>query len=231
MASKDYWIDLEELSQLGRELAEENFDSDLQDVDIRAFERLQPDEQVSVDNKDRPTEDEIDIKRIGSKLAEIKQRAEESGILSSRESKKEDDLNSVNVNSSQLSDLILGDSLVQRLKSYVQWAYSQETLTGIFISDVAGNELIESGADPIIVRAGIDLAQPFLSLDKFENNTLSDAVHSKTQVRDWEGSDLVVFVANSAYGKHVLGILTKSKLSPSEISQYREGFCLVMDVT
>ena len=87
-------------------------------------------------------------------------------------------------------------TLVERLKSYVQWAYSQETLTGIFISDVAGNELIESGADPIIVRAGIDLAQPFLSLDKFENNTLSDAVHSKTQVRDWEGSDLVVFVAN-----------------------------------
>ena len=136
-----------------------------------------------------------------------------------------------NGNPSQLSDLILGDSLVQRLKSYVQWAYSQETLTGIFISDVAGNELIESGADPIIVRAGIDLAQPFLRFNKSEPNTLSDAVHSKTQVRDWEGSDLVVFVANSAYGKHVLGILTKSKLSPSEISQYREGFCLVMDVT
>ena len=127
--------------------------------------------------------------------------------------------------------MILGDSLVQRLKSYVQWAYSQETLTGIFISDVAGNELIESGADPIIVRAGIELAEPFLRLDKSEPNTLSDAVHSKTQVRDWEGSDLVVFVANSAYGKHVLGILTKSKLSSSEISQYREGFCLVMDVT
>lgn len=229
MASKDYWIDLEELSQLGRELAEENLDPDLQGVDIRAFERLQPDEQVSVDNKDRPTENEIDIKKIGSKLAEIKRRAEESGILSSGEPKEKDDLDSGNP--SQLSDLILGDSLVQRLKSYVQWAYSQETLTGIFISDVAGNELIESGADPIIVRAGIDLAQPFLPLDKSEPNTLSDAVHSKTQVRDWEGSDLVVFVANSAYGKHVLGILTKSKLSPSEISQYREGFCLVMDVT
>ena len=228
MASKDYWIDLEELSQLGRELAEENFDSDMQDVDIRAFERLQLDEQEGVDNKDRPTEDEIDVKKIGSKLAEIKRRAEESGILSSGEPKEKDDLDSGNP--SQLSDLILGDSLVQRLKSYVQWAYSQETLTGIFISDVAGNELIESGADPIIVRAGIDLAQPFLPLDKSEPNTLSDAVHSKTQVRDWEGSDLVVFVANSAYGKHVLGILTKSKLSPSEISQYREGFCLVMDV-
>ena len=229
MASKDYWIDLEELSQLGRELAEENLDPDLQGVDIRAFERLQPDEQVSVDNIDRPTENEIDIKKIGSKLAEIKRRAEVSGILSSREPKGKDDLDSVNPG--QLSDLILGDSLVQRLKSYVQWAYSQETLTGIFISDVAGNELIESGADPIIVRAGINLAQPFLPLDKSEPNTLSDAVHSKTQVRDWEGSDLVVFVANSAYGKHVLGILTKSKLSPSEISQYREGFCLVMDVT
>jgi hypothetical protein len=229
MASKDYWIDLEELSQLGRELAEENFDSDLQSVDIRAFERLQPDEQSSIDNKDKPTEEEIDIRRIGSKLAEIKRRAEESGILSSREPKKEDDLDSAN--SSQLSDLILGNSLVQRLKSFVQWAYSQEPLTGIFISDVAGSELIESGADPIIVRAGIDLAQPYLRLDKSDHNTLSDAVHSKTQVRDWEGSDLVVFVANSAYGKHVLGILTKSKLSPSEISQYREGFCLVMDVT
>jgi len=68
MASKDYWIDLEELSQLGRELAEENFDPDLQGVDIRSFERLQPDEKVSIDNKDRPTEDEIDIKKIGPKI-------------------------------------------------------------------------------------------------------------------------------------------------------------------
>ena len=47
MASKDYWIDLEELSQLGRELAEENFDPDLQAVDIRSFERLQSDEKVN----------------------------------------------------------------------------------------------------------------------------------------------------------------------------------------
>ena len=37
-------------------------------------------------------EREIDVKKIGSKLAEIKRRAEESGILSSREPKEKDDL-------------------------------------------------------------------------------------------------------------------------------------------
>jgi len=226
MASKDYWIDLEELSELGRELAEQNFDSDLSDVDICNLEQVQSETILNIDDKFKPIDDEVDIKKIGSKLAEIKRRAEESGILSSKEQKKEGNLEGGDL--CQLSDLISGESLVQRLKSFVQWAYSQEVLTGIFISDLSGNELIESGADPIIVRSGIELAEPYIRLDNSITNEVSHAIHSKTQVRDWEGSDLVVFVADSAYGKHVLGILTKSQLSSSELLQYREGFCLVM---
>ena len=226
MASKDYWIDLEELSELGRELAEQNFDSDLSDVDICNLEQVQSETILNIDDKFKPIDDEVDIKKIGSKLAEIKRRAEESGILSSKEQKKEGNLEGGDL--CQLSDLVSGESLVQRLKSFVQWAYSQELLTGIFISDLSGNELIESGADPIIVRFGIELAEPYIRLDNSITNEVSHAIHSKTQVRDWEGSDLVVFVADSAYGKHVLGILTKSQLSSSELLQYREGFCLVM---
>jgi len=226
MASKDYWIDLEELSELGRELAEQNFDSDLSDVDICNLEQVQSETILNIDDKFKPIDDEVDIKKIGSKLAEIKRRAEESGILSSKEQKKEGNLDVSDL--CQLSDLVSGESLVQRLKSFVQWAYSQELLTGIFISDLSGNELIESGADPIIVRSGIELAEPYIRLDNSITNAVSHAIHSKTQVRDWEGSDLVVFVADSAYGKHVLGILTKSQLSSSELLQYREGFCLVM---
>jgi len=226
MASKDYWIDLEELSELGRELAEQNFDSDLSDVDICNLEQVQSETILNIDDKFKPIDDEVDIKKIGSKLAEIKRRAEESGILSSKEQKKEGNLDGSDL--CQLSDLVSGESLVQRLKSFVQWAYSQELLTGIFISDLSGNELIESGADPIIVRSGIELAEPYIRLDNSITNAVSHAIHSKTQVRDWEGSDLVVFVADSAYGKHVLGILTKSQLSSSELLQYREGFCLVM---
>ena len=226
MASKDYWIDLEELSELGRELAEQNFDSDLSDVDICNLEQVQSEKILNIDDKFKPIDDEVDIKKIGSKLAEIKRRAEESGILSSKEQKKEGNLEGGDL--CQLSDLVSGESLVQRLKSFVQWAYSQELLTGIFISDLSGNELIESGADPIIVRSGIELAEPYIRLDNSITNAVSHAIHSKTQVRDWEGSDLVVFVADSAYGKHVLGILTKSQLSSSELLQYREGFCLVM---
>ena len=226
MASKDYWIDLEELSELGRELAEQNFDLALSDVDICNLEQVQSETILNIDDKFKPIDDEVDIKKIGSKLAEIKRRAEESGILSSKEQKKEGNLEGGDL--CQLSDLVSGESLVQRLKSFVQWAYAQELLTGIFISDLSGNELIESGADPIIVRSGIELAEPYIRLDNSITNEVSHAIHSKTQVRDWEGSDLVVFVADSAYGKHVLGILTKSQLSSSELLQYREGFCLVM---
>ena len=62
-----------------------------------------------------------------------------------------------------LSQLISGESLVLRLNAFVRWAHSQESLTGIFISDRSGNELIESGADPVIVNSGIELAKPFFN--------------------------------------------------------------------
>ena len=38
MASKDYWIDPEELSQLGQELAKENTDFENGDLDIKDLE-------------------------------------------------------------------------------------------------------------------------------------------------------------------------------------------------
>ena len=43
MASKDYWIDPEELSQLGQELAKENTDFENGDLDIKDLERRKRD--------------------------------------------------------------------------------------------------------------------------------------------------------------------------------------------
>ena len=58
---------------------------------------------------------------------------------------------------------LLEFDFILRLNAFVRWAHSQESLTGIFISDRSGNELIESGADPVIVNSGIELAKPFFN--------------------------------------------------------------------
>ena len=55
-------------------------------------------------------------------------------------------------------------------------------------------------------------------------------IGSKNQARDWEGSDMTLFVTNSMYGLHILGVLSQYPLNEDELSNYREGFSLVMDI-
>ena len=228
MASKDYWIDPEELSQLGQELAKENTDFENGDLDIKDLESYSLSQQFTNNENSISDESDIDILKIGSQLAEIKRRAQKSGIISTRAANNK--LGERSNFKPLLSQLISGESLVLRLNAFVRWAHSQESLTGIFISDRSGNELIESGADPVIVNSGIELAKPFFNEIKNTPNYITDPIRSNHQVIDWEGSDLTVFVTNSLYGVHVLGILSQDQIVESQFSYYREGFCLVMGI-
>ena len=228
MASKDYWIDPDELSQLGQELAKENTGFEIEDLDIKALESYSLSQQLTNTEESISHESDIDILKIGSQLAEIKRRAQKSGIITTKTENNE--LNEHSDTKPLLSQLISGESLVLRLNAFVRWAHSQESLTGIFISDRSGNELIESGADPVIVNSGIELAKPFFNEINNNPNHISGPIRSNYQVIDWEGSDLTVFVTNSLYGVHVLGILSQGQIIESQFSYYREGFCLVMGI-
>ena len=228
MASKDYWIDPDELSQLGRELAKENTGFEIEDLDFKALESYSLSQQLTNTEESISHESDIDILKIGSQLAEIKRRAQKSGIITTKTENNELDEHSDA--KPLLSQLISGESLVLRLNAFVRWAHSQESLTGIFISDRSGNELIESGADPVIVNSGIELAKPFFNEINNNPNHISGPIRSNHQVIDWEGSDLTVFVTNSLYGVHVLGILSQGQIIESQFSYYREGFCLVMGI-
>jgi len=228
MASKDYWIDPDELSQLGQELAKENTGFEIEDLDIKALESYSLSQQLTNTEESISHESDIDILKIGSQLAEIKRRAQKSGIITTKTENNE--LDEYSDAKPLLSQLISGESLVLRLNAFVRWAHSQESLTGIFISDRSGNELIESGADPVIVNSGIELAKPFFNEINNNPNHISGPIRSNHQVIDWEGSDLAVFVTNSLYGVHVLGILSQGQIIESQFSYYREGFCLVMGI-
>ena len=228
MASKDYWIDPDELSQLGQELAKENTDFEIEDLDIKALESYSRIQQLINTEESISHESDIDILKISSQLAKIKRRAQKSGIITTKTENNELDENSDA--KPLLSQLISGESLVLRLNAFVRWAHSQESLSGIFISDRSGNELIESGADPVIVNSGIELAKPFFNEVNNNPNHIIGPIRSNHQAIDWEGSDLTVFVTNSLYGVHVLGILSQAKIDEFQFSYYREGFCLVMGI-
>ena len=159
MASKDYWIDPEELSNLGQELASENSDFEIKDSDINSLEGITLPTKYTSNDESIANENNFDITKIQTQLAEIKKRAQKSGIISSQKNDNNIIQNSIKKN--QLSNRISGNSLVSRLGSFVSWAYSQESLTGIFIADPSGKELIESGADPVVVNTGVEIAQPF----------------------------------------------------------------------
>ena len=228
MASKDYWIDPEELSKLGQELASENSDFEIKDSDINSLEGITLPTKYTSNDESIANENNFDITKIQTQLAEIKKRAQKSGIISSQKNDNNIIQNSVKKN--QLSNRISGNSLVSRLSSFVRWAYSQESLTGIFIADPSGKELIESGADPVVVNSGVEIAQPFFEQIDEHSYELIGPIGSKNQARDWEGSDMTLFVTNSMYGLHILGVLSQYPLNEYELSNYREGFSLVMDI-
>ena len=228
MASKDYWIDPEELSKLGQELASENSDFEIKDSDINSLEGVTPPTKYTSNEESIANENNFDITKIQTQLAEIKKRAQKSGIISSQKNDNNIIQNSIKKN--QLSNRISGNSLVSRLGSFVSWASSQESLTGIFIADPSGKELIESGADPVVVNSGVEIAQPYFEQIDEHSYELIGPIGSKNQARDWEGSDMTLFVTNSMYGLHILGVLSQYPLNEDELSNYREGFSLVMDI-
>ena len=84
MASKDYWIDPDELSQLGQELAKENTDFEIEDLDIKALESYSRSQQLINTEESISHESDIDILKISSQLAKIKRRAQKSGIITTK---------------------------------------------------------------------------------------------------------------------------------------------------
>ena len=64
MASKDYWIDPEELSQLGQELAKENTDFENGDLDIKDLESYSLSQQLTNNEDSISDESDIDILKI-----------------------------------------------------------------------------------------------------------------------------------------------------------------------
>ena len=220
MVLKDYWIDPEELAQLGAELSDEsgqrisnNNKEPLVDLFGDAIQPL----AGPVDGDDFP---QLDLEKIGEQLAAIKQRAQNSGLLRSSGSRE--------MSEPDFIDSVAGTTLVDRLEYFVKWAYSQDLLTGIFITDMSGKELVDSGADPVIVNSGIELAAEKFQEQREMQHMVTEGVSTMTNVRDWEGSVLTIFCCRSSYGEHVLGTLSTMPLSTGLTLGLRKGFGRVM---
>jgi hypothetical protein len=167
----------------------------------------------------------VEIGRVGEQLAAIKERAMSSGLLRSEDSVAD---------SRPVSETRVlpgsGVTLVERLESFVVWAAGENDLTGLFITDLGGNELVESGADSTLVASGIALAEGWQrALGELEA-TVTNSVSTAASVRDWEGAVLTVFFCRSAYGRHVLGALSPGALSSILSGGLRSGFSRVMGV-
>lgn len=219
MVLKDYWIDPDELAQLGAELNEESDEGILNQSEQTLVDLFGDTLHGSVDGNESP---QLDLEKIGGKLAAIKKRAQKSGLLRSSELKgisEPDFIDGVSV---------AGTTLVDRLESFVEWAFRQDLLTGIFITDMAGKELVDSGADPVIVNSGIELAVEKLQGHQAMENTVTEGFSTATDFKDWEGSVLTVFCSRSSYGEHVLGTLSKTPLITSLSIGLRKGFSRVM---
>lgn len=227
MASPDYWIDPDELSQLGAEL------SGRPTADRRPTAK--PGEDGPIDLFDLPEEASppssspppvnTEVERVGEQLAAIKKRALRSGVLRSNE----DAAAAATGNPGQPLPGS-GATLMERLESFVQWASRQDALAGLFISDFCGNELVDSGADEALVSSGVAVADGWRRAREELESSASNGVSTAASVRDQEGSVLTVFSCRSAYGNHVLGALSGQPLSPLLSTGMRDGFARVMTV-
>jgi hypothetical protein len=217
MVLKDYWIDPEELAQLGAELNDES-DKGILNQSKEPVVNLFGDTLQGSLNENESSQ--LDLEKIGEQLAAIKQRAQNSGLLRSSELKPEVEPDFI--------DSVAGTTLVDRLESFVKWAYRQNLLTGIFITDMSGKELVDSGADPVIVNSGIELATGNLQERQGIKNAVTEGISTTTDFRDWKGSVLTVFCSRSSYGEHVLGTLSRTSLSTGLSLGLRKGFGRVM---
>ena len=190
MVLKDYWIDPDELAQLGAELNEESDEGILNQSEQTLVDLFGDTLHGSVDGNESS---QLDLEKIGEKLAAIKKRAQKSGLLRSSELKgisEPDFIDGVSV---------AGTTLVDRLESFVEWAFRQDLLTGIFITDMAGKELDDSGADPVIVNSGIELAVEKLQGHQAMENTVTEGFSTATDFKDWECSGLTGFCSRASY--------------------------------
>ncbi|MCH2024755.1 MAG: hypothetical protein MK172_03350 [Verrucomicrobiales bacterium] len=144
MVLKDYWIDPEELAQLGAELTDNSDKGNVNQGDEPLVNLFGDALQNSIGGDESP---QLDLDKIGEQLAAIKNRAKSSGLLQPKKFKE--------VTEPDYIDSVVGTTLIDRLESFVNWAYRQDLLTGIFIADMAGKELVDSGADPVIVNSAI----------------------------------------------------------------------------
>jgi hypothetical protein len=228
MRTVDSWIDSDQLAKLGEELTGEippapeapQSDTTRGPDGLGLFDDEQPESSARSDGN---------VGRIGEQLAEIKARASRSGLLRSTSGAPLPVGVEVGVKVVKLLPGT-GASLVERLESFVSWAIGQEGLTGLFIADFAGNELVESGADPSLVASGVALAEGWERARGELESTAINGVSTGASVRDAEGSMLTVFSCRSAYGRHVLGALTPEPLGNALSAGLRAGFARVMGV-
>ena len=227
MASDSSWIDSDELASLGAELlGNEPEGSSIGEEEEGPLMDLFGDPiELGTENCVELPMAGAEIGRAGEQLAAIKERARRSGLLRSEDS---------GADSRPVSETKIlpgsGVTLVERLESFVTWAAGQNDLTGLFITDLGGNELVESGADSTLVASGIALAEGWQrALGELEA-TATNGVSTAASVRDWEGAVLTVFSCRSAYGRHVLGALSPGALSSILSGGLRSGFCRVMGV-
>ncbi len=226
MASSSFWIDTDELARLGAELVSESLE------DASSCGEEEPLMDLFGDPVDlgHEQQEEFPVKqqelgRASEQLAAIKERALRSGLLRSEAS-------GTGLEAVTGVKMLPGSgiTLVERLESFVAWAAGKSDLTGLFITDLGGNELVESGADPSLVASGIALAEGWQRARGELENTAINSVSTAASVRDWEGEVLTVFFCRSAYGRHVLGALSPGALRITLSGGLRSGFSRVMGV-
>ena len=225
MGSRACWIDPEELASLGAELTggeESPEPGEERAVPLDLFGEPVSEQLASLSGRGEGV-DQSSVLRVGERLAEIRRRAESSGLLRSSP-----DLGGDTDEGNVAPVPGEGDSLVERLESLVRWATGQPTLTGLFVADFSGNELVESGADPALVASGVALADGWERARGELESTAGNGVSTAASVRDREGAVLTVFSCRSAYGQHVLGALSGDPLAPAVSVGLRSGLARVM---
>ena len=226
MASDSSWIDSDELASLGAELVgNEPEGSSICEEEGLLMDLFGDPIELGTENCVEFPVAGAEIGRVGEQLAAIKERALRSGLLRS-------EAGGAGPKAEPGAKILpgMGVTLVERLESFVAWAAGKNDLTGLFITDLGGNELVESGADPSLVASGIALAEGWQRARGELEDTATNSVSTAASVRDWEGEVLTVFFCRSAYGRHVLGALSPGALIITLSEGLRSGFSRVMGV-
>jgi hypothetical protein len=226
MASNSFWIDTDELARLGAELVSEKVeDGTVVGEDDPLVDLFGDPVDVGTEKRVEFPVEHRELGRASEQLAAIKERALRSGLLRS-------EVSGTGLGAEPGVRVLPGSgvTLVERLESFVAWAAEKNDLTGLFITDLGGNELVESGADPSLVASGIALAEGWQRARGELEDTATNSVSTAASVRDWEGEVLTVFFCRSAYGRHVLGALSPGALRSTLSGGLRSGFSRVMGV-